>query len=325
MTIFQIYLLYTRLDPVPSITKVTYLTRATMTTSASLSLTESLTPSSPNTILTVTITRDDAAASVSPTVSTESALITDSPNTVSSDLTLVYVFTKSATDGSSSSGSSSGSNPSGLSTGAIAGIVIGSVILLIVLVLVVFCASRRFARKRRREEASLHPSDHHHHHHRVSHAAPSSSSYHQVRSHRSTVYSTQSSPPQELATHFNRLEVDGRGRPVEVLGSYTHPVELQAGSTTDLVAHVWDGARRSVVPVKNEGGVIYIIPARRGDDVTSDAGSAVCLSPPATWETASWGRSVSGQSLIVSGPGTYTVPSKASSRDTLGHSTDAKE
>lgn len=302
---------------------MTYLVRATMTTTSSLSLTESLATPSSNTILTVTITRDDAATSITPTVSSESALITDTRNTVSSDLTLVYVFTKSATEGSSSSGSSSGSKPSGLSSGAIAGIVIGSVILLIFLVLVVFCTSRRFARKRRREVASLQPSDHHN---RTSRAAPSSTSYHKARSQRSTIYSSPASPPQELATHFNRLEVDGRGKPIEVLGSYKHPVELHGGSTTDLVAHVWKGARPSpAVPRKDDGGVIYFVPGRRGDDVISDAGSTVCLSPPATWETVSWGASVSGQSHIVSGPGTRATPSKASSRDTLGYSTHTKE
>lgn len=297
---------------------MTYLVRATMTTTASLSLTDNFASSSSSRILTVTITRDDAATS---TLSSESVLITDTPNTVSSDLTLVYVFTKSATEGSSSSGSSSGSNPSGLSTGAIAGIVIGSIILLIVLVLVVFCTSRSFARKRRREVASLNPSDHH----RTSRAAPSSSSYHQARSQRSTVYSPPLSPPQELATHFNRLEVGGRGRPVEVMGSYKHPVELHGGSTTDLVAHVWKGSRSPAVPRKDEGSVIYIMPARRGDDIISDAGSARCLSPPGTWETESWGASVSGRSHIVSGPGTHATPSKASSRDTLGYSTHTKE
>lgn len=300
---------------------MTYLVRATMTTTASLSLTESLATPSSNTILTVTITRDDAATSITPTVSSESALITDTRNTVSSDLTLVYVFTKSATEGSSSSGSSSGSKPSGLSSGAIAGIVIGSVILLIFLVLVVFCTSRRFARKRRREVASLHPSDHH----RMSRAAPSSTSHHKARSQRSTIYSSPASPPQELATHFNRLEVDGRGKPIEVLGSYKHPVELHGGSTTDLVAHVWKGARSPAVPRKDEGGVIYIVPARRGDDVISDTGSMVCLSPPGTWETVSWGASVSGQSHIVSAPGTRATPSKASSRDTLGYISHTKE
>ncbi|KKY35663.1 hypothetical protein UCDDA912_g04270 [Diaporthe ampelina] len=293
-----------------------------MTTTPSLSLTESFAPSSSNTILTVTITRDDAAtSSITPTVSSETALITDTPTTVSSDLTLVYVFTKSATDGSSSSGSSSGSSPPDLSAGAIAGIVIGSIILLIVLVLAVFCTSRRFARKRRREDASLHHSDNQ----RMSRAAPSSTSYRQARSRRSTLYSSPSTPPQELATHFNRLEADGRGRPVEVLGSYKHPVELQAGSTTDLVAHVWHGARRPGVPGKDEGGVIYIVPAWRGDDVVSDAGIAVCLSPPGTWETESWGASVSRQSHRGSGPGTHVTPSKASSRVTLGYSTHTKE
>lgn len=301
---------------------MTYLVRATMTTTASLSSTDNFTSSSSSTILTVTITRDDAATSaITSTLSSESVLITDTPTTVSSDLTLVYVFTKSATEGSSSSGSSSGSNPSGLSSGAIAGIVIGSVILLIALILVVFCTSRRFARKRRREEASLHPSDHH----RTSRAAPNTSSYHQARSQRSTIYSSPSSPPQELATHFNRLEVDGRGRPVEVLGSYKHPVELHGGSTTDLVAHVWKGSRSPAVPRKDEGSVIYIIPARRGDDIISDAGSARCLSPPGTWETESWGASVSGRSHIVSGPGSRATPSQASSRDTLGYNSHTKE
>lgn len=291
-----------------------------MTTTSALSLTESLASSSSNSILTVTITRDDVTASS--TVSSESVLITDSPpTTVSSDLTLVYVFTKSATDESSSSGSSSSSKPSGLSPGVIAGIVIGSIILLIVLVLLVFCTSRRFARKKRQEEASLHPSAQH----RMSRAAPSKSSYHAARSLRtpSTMYSPKS-PPQELATHFNRLEVDGRGKPVEVLGSYIHPAELHAGSTTDLVAQVWRGASPPP-PRKDEVGVIYIRPARRGDDITSDAGSAVCLSPPGTWETESWGASVSGHSNIVSGPASRATPSKASSRDTLGYSTHTKE
>lgn len=289
-----------------------------MTTTAAVSLNENLTSSSPNTILTITIT------SLTPTVSSESALITDSPNTVSSDLTLVYVFTKSATDDSSSSSASSssstGNSHAGLSTGAIAGIVIGSVILLIFLVLVVFCTSRGFARKRRREEASLHHSQHLPS--RASHAAPGS--YHKARSQRSTAYSA-SPPPQELATQFNRLKVDGRGRPVEVLGSYKHPVELQAGSTADLVAHARKGSRPPAGSGKSGvASVTYLMPSRRGDDVSSDAGSGGCLSP-GTWETESWAASVSGQSLMVSGPGTHATPSKASSRDTLGYNTYAKE
>ncbi|POS75752.1 hypothetical protein DHEL01_v205862 [Diaporthe helianthi] len=215
-----------------------------MTTTSSLSLTESIVPSSPShSILTVTITRDDVAtSSITPTVSSESALITDSPNTISSDLTLIYVFTKSATDESSSSGSSSGSTPSGLPPGVIAGIVIGSIILLIVLVLLVFCTSRRFARKKRQEKASLHPSTQH----RTSRAAPSNTTRksHAGRSlHSPSTVQSPKSPPQELATHFNRLGVDGRGKPVEVLGSYIHPAELHAGSTTDLAAQVWKGTR----------------------------------------------------------------------------------
>jgi hypothetical protein len=295
------------------------------TTTSSLSSTQSLAPSSSSSILTVTITRDDAAASITPSVSSESVLITDTPNTISSDLTLVYVFSKSASDDSSSSRSPSGSNPPDLSAGAIAGIVIGAILLLIVLVLVVFCTSRRFARKRRREEASLRPSTQQ----RASRAAPSNSSYPAARSQRSTIYppnSPPNSPPQELATHFNRLEADGRGKPAEVLGSYVHPAELHAGSQTDLVARARKGPSPPA-PRKDEGegGVIYIMPPGRGDDVTSEAGSAVCLSPPGTWETASWGASVSGQSHIVSIPGTRVTPSKASSRDTLGNSTHTKE
>ncbi|KAL1867288.1 hypothetical protein Daus18300_006407 [Diaporthe australafricana] len=287
-----------------------------MTTTSSVSLNENLASSTPNTILTVTIT------SLAPTVSSESALITDNPNTVSCDLTLVYVFTKSATDESSSSSASSstGSSRSGLSTGAIAGIVIGSIIFLIFLVLVVFCTSRRFARKRRREETSLHHSEHHPS--RASRAPPSS--YHKAQSQRSTVYSP-SSPPQELATQFNRLQVDGRGRPVEVLGSYKHPVELQAGSTADLVAHVRKGGRPPAGLGKSgAASVIYIMPARSGDDIRSEGISGRCLSP-GTWETESWAASVSGQSQMVSGPGTHATPSKASSRDTLGYSTHTKE
>ncbi|KAG8170063.1 hypothetical protein KVR01_000808 [Diaporthe batatas] len=290
-----------------------------MTTTSSLPLTESLAPSSSHSILTVTITRDDIAASS--TVSTEAALITDSPNTVSSDLTLVYVFTKSATDESSSSGSSSGSRPSGLSPGIIAGIVIGAIILLILLVLLVFCTSRRFARKKRQEVASLHPSTHH----RTSRVAPSNSSYHAGRSLRSPhTVSSPKSPPQELATHFNRLEFDGRGKPAEVVGSYIHPAELHAGSTTDLVAQLWRGASPPP-PRKDEVSVVYVRPKRRGDDITLDENSAVCLSPPGTWETESWGASVSDRSNIALGPGSRATVSNTSSRDTLRHSTHTKE
>lgn len=239
-------------------------------------------------------------------------------------MTLIYVFTKSATDESSSSGSSSGSTPSGLPPGVIAGIVIGSIILLIVLVLLVFCTSRRFARKKRQEKASLHPSTQH----RTSRAAPSNTTRksHAGRSlHSPSTVQSPKSPPQELATHFNRLGVDGRGKPVEVLGSYIHPAELHAGSTTDLAAQVWKGTRPPA-PRKDEVGVIYFMPDRRADDITSDGVSAVCLSPPGTWETESWGASVSGHSnIIVSGPASRATPSKASSRDTLGYSTHTKE
>ncbi|ROW08305.1 hypothetical protein VMCG_03036 [Cytospora schulzeri] len=212
--------------------------------------------------VTVTVTQGENT-STTPTATSEAGLVTAAPGTASSSITLVYVYTASST--ASSLPESSSSTPSGhvssLSPGVIAGIVIGSLVFLIALVLITFCTSRRFARKKRRE-TSLHTG-----------TASLAPSYHQSRSTRSR------HPPQELATQYNQLEMGGRGRPFEMTGSHLHPVELQAGSMTDLTAHVWKG-----IPP----GVGYLSPGgRAGGEAASDGGGSGEYLNPGSWETVS--------------------------------------
>lgn len=174
-------------------------------------------------VTTITVTEDESTGTTTPTPTPtpaptpESGLVTAAAGTASSAMTLVYVYTESfAKTLPTSPPSSSRHHVSSLPPGAIAGIVIGAVMLLITLILIVFCSSRHFAR-RRRLEASL-----------STDKTGLARSRLMFSSGRTTIAST-GPPPQELATQFNKHEMDGKGRPTEVVGSPLYPAELQAG------------------------------------------------------------------------------------------------
>lgn len=199
--------------------------------------------------------------SATPTATFETSLITSPPTAASSSITVVFVYSSSVIASSSSSSSSSSQHVSALSPGVIAGIVIGSLAFLIGLITIVFCASRRFARKKRRE-TSLHMAN-----------TSRTPSYHQARPVRPR------DPAQELATQYNQLDIGGRDRPFEMAGSHLHPVELQAGSMTDLAAYPWKGS---------PPGVKSLSPGVRGDEAAvSDGGGSGEYLHPKSWETAS--------------------------------------
>ncbi|ROW06704.1 hypothetical protein VPNG_06695 [Cytospora leucostoma] len=169
-------------------------------------------------VTTITVTEEESTGTTTPTLTSESGLVTAAAGTASSSMTLVYVYTESyARTLPTSPSSSSRHHVSGLPPGAIAGIVIGSVMFLIILILIVFCSSRRFAR-RKRLEASL-----------STDTTGLARSRVMFSSGRTTIAST-GPPPQELATQFNKHEIDGKDRPIEVVGSPLYPAELQAGN-----------------------------------------------------------------------------------------------
>lgn len=207
-------------------------------------------------VVTVTVTEGASTAT------SGASLITAAPS--SSSMAVVYIYPTSITDGSSPTSlpPSSSNQVSGLSPGVIAGIVIGSLAFLITLTLIVFCASRRFA-KRKRRETSLYTTK----------ASRETSYQHQHMSVRSR------DPPHELATQYNELEMVGRGRPYEMVGSYLHPVELQAGSTTDLPTHVW----------KKPPDGVYLKPGGQEEGANSDRGGSGEYLNPGAWETMSSG------------------------------------
>lgn len=189
---------------------------------------------------------------------------------VSSTMSLIYIYSAATTEAQPTTTSSSDSSDH-LAGGAIAGIVVGCVAFLILLALGLFCYSRMIARQRRGERAAptLHPLPYSSSRHTLPSRAQShstmavnsprmqqvgggacgaTSSNRNSRTHQQ--HHVQSpgtprsnrhhpkTPPHELPTH-HELE-GGRGhqqpRVHEVYGSYVHPVELQAGSTTNLVA-----------------------------------------------------------------------------------------
>lgn len=216
-------------------------------------------------------------------------------DTTSSTLSLIYIYSASSIAEPTAAASSGSRHISG---GAIAGIVVGSVAFLVILALALFCYSRNVARKRRAEIASLHPSRHNAPSRSYSHATTvqgtsdmRNSPYARSVGQRSAATATRSvlikspdellpaTPPQELPTPHNRLEMDGsRGvrvvhhqpkkkpqRPEanEVYGSYSYPVELPTGSQTDLVAVIRE-MKRQKTP---EG-------SGRGKEKWSDAGES---------------------------------------------------
>lgn len=211
----------------------------------------SMTSNAGSQIVTVTVTQG------APTATSGASLITTAP--ASSSEVLVYIYPTSVTESSSPTSSSSSDHVSGLSPGVIAGIVIGSLAFLIILILTVFCTSRIFAR-RKRQESSLYTAN----------ASRVPSYQHQPKSVQSR------DPPHELATQYNQLEMGGRGRPFEMVGSHLHPAELQAGNTTDLPTHLWK--------IPPDGGYLSASGHEKGA-VSDGRGSGECLSPG--WETVS--------------------------------------
>lgn len=278
--------------------------------------TESAYPTSSNAnaqYITVTVTQNESegegggTSSITPTSTaiSDSGLVTAAPSTASSSMTLVYIYTQPTTASSphrtpSSSSLTSGRHVSGLSPGAIAGIVIGSLAFLIILVFLVFCSSRGFARKKRRETL-LHTG--------TSAGRSARSDYSKPRS------VLLRGPPQELATQFNQLEIDGRGRPTEVVGSHLHPAELQATSMTDMAAaYTWKG-KPPPPPPSPDVAVACLSPGGRGKEVFSEGGRSERHLDPGSWETVS--------SATVSGK-TQAGPSTSTSWATSSDHTEAK-
>lgn len=206
---------------------------------------------------------------------TSTADATTDADLVSSTMSLIYIYSAATTEARPTSTSSSSSSHD-LPSGAIAGIVVGCVAFLVLLALGLFCYSRKIARTRRSERAAstLHlpyspsrrtlPSRARTH----STAAVNSPTMQQVgaRGDRDPGGSSNSrnghhpkqqyvrspapgtprsnryhpkTPPHELPTHHELEGSRGHQWPKkahEVYGSYAHPVELHAGSTTNLVA-----------------------------------------------------------------------------------------
>lgn len=210
-------------------------------------------------VVTVTVTPTATIASAATTLA-------DNADTTSSTMSLIYIYSAATTAAQPTSTSSSSANH-GLSGGAIAGIVVGSVVFLALLAISLFCYSRSIARRKRSEIASLHPSRRTAPSRAHSHATTATmaqmgigngSQYAQSVGTRSvggrsvarTTKSDLPNIPQELPTHHNRTELDGdrsvRPKAHEVYGSYTHPVELQAGSMTDLMAVITEMKRAKV-------------------------------------------------------------------------------
>lgn len=205
------------------------------------------------------------------TVTVGPSQTTDAADLVSSTMSLIYIYSAATTEAQPTTTSSSDSSHQ-LAGGAIAGIVVGCVAFLILLALGLFCYSRRIARKRRGERgaSTLHPLAYSSSQHTLPSCAQTPSTMavnsprmHQVgsgarggttsnrnsRAHQSSHYvqsprtprSNRHHPltsPHELPTHHELEGGRGHQRPRvhEVYGSYAHPVELQAGSTTNLVA-----------------------------------------------------------------------------------------
>lgn len=237
--------------------------------------------------------------------------------TSSSTLSLIYIYSTSTsaqpTGVSSSSSNNNNTNTRRVSGGVIAGIVVSCIAFLVLMSLALFCYSRKLARKRRAEMAILHQSLHMAPSRAYSHATtghgtmeerkPDQSS-HYARSiggisavtGTETIGTTSMSlnsptpmpsrpPPAELPTshHPKNARVVDMRRPktgvAEMYGNYAHPVELQAGSTTNLVT-IKSGEKRMKASGSSEG--------RRSDRDRrdSDVESRGYMSPEPEWHSS---------------------------------------
>lgn len=195
-------------------------------------------------------------------------------DTASSTLSLIYIYSTSTSAQSTgvSSSSNNNYNASRVSGGVIAGIVVGCIAVLVLMSLALFCYSRKVARRRRAEMASLRASRHPAPSRAYSHATAGQGNMEERKPDRSSQYARSiggvsagtgmgtidenisrslmspspmpsKPPPAELPTPHNAknvrmVNVRKPSRPdvAEMYGSYAHPVELQAGSTTNLVS-----------------------------------------------------------------------------------------
>lgn len=221
-------------------------------------------------------------------------------DTSASTLSLIYIYSTSTSSEPTETSSSSSDHPTPVSGGVIAGIVVACIAFLVLMSLALFCYSRKVARKRRAEMASLHTSrktapsrayspattaqgtfEGHNPNRESQYArsvgAPSSGTGTRTlsRSFKSPSPMPSFPPPAELpASHTSRkvrMVSVHRPRPevAEMYGSYSHPIELQAGSTTDLVK-----------ALGGEGG------GGRGDRRDSDVGSRGYMSPEPDWRSS---------------------------------------
>lgn len=286
---------------------------------------------------TTTPTATGQATVVTVTVGASQTADSGGDDTVSSTMSLIYIYSAATTEAQPTASSSS-SDSHHLAGGAIAGIVVGCVAFLVLLALGLFCYSRKIARKRRRQRApsTLHfppsatpqtlpsraesraPTGLHtlamhspamHSPAMNSPAMHSPSMQQQMallrsdrggndsrgasRTQQYTIATPSPRTPRSNNRHYPKTppqgmipELEGsRGHQQpkvhEVYGSYVHPVELQAGSTTNLVA-VAEVAeiKKARATEKIVTTSITTMPSSRDKDY-SDSASTGYLSP--TW------------------------------------------
>ncbi|KAJ4418064.1 hypothetical protein N0V82_005818 [Gnomoniopsis sp. IMI 355080] len=195
--------------------------------------------------------------------------------TSSSTLSLIYIYSMSTSaqpTGASSSSSNNTKDATRVSGGVIAAIVVSCVAFLVLMSLALFCYSRKLARKRRAEMASLHHSRYPAPSRAYSHATMGQGTMEEHKPDRSSHYARSIGalsagtgtetmgtisrslkspspmpmparpPAAELPTPHNaqNARVVNMRKPragvAEMYGSHAQPIELQAGSTTNLVS-----------------------------------------------------------------------------------------
>lgn len=239
--------------------------------------------------------------------------------TSSSTLSLIYIYSTSTstqpTGASSSNNNSDTKDASRVSGGVIAAIVVSCVALLVLMSLALFCYSRKVARKRRAEMASLHQSRYPAPSRAYSHATMGQGTMEEHQPDRSSHYarsigalsagtgtetmgtisrSLKSPSPMpmparpqaaELPTPHNaqnaRVVNLRKPRPgvAEMYGSYAQPIELQAGSTTNLVS-IKSGDKRGKASGSEGRG------SHRDRRRDSDMESRGYMSPEPEWHSS---------------------------------------
>lgn len=228
----------------------------------------------------------------------------------SSTLSLIYIYsTSTSAQPTRAASSSSGNNSTHVSGGVIAGIVIGCIAFLVLMSLILFCYSRKVARKRRAEMASLRHSrpiapsrayshattlpgtvDDHHPNRGSQYArsvgaiSAGTGTRTMSRSLKSPSLMPARPPPVELpiSPHSKgaRTVNTRKSRPevAEMYGSYTHPIELQAGSPTNVVSSNSELKRLTACGGEEKG--------RYRDRPDSDVGSRGYMSPEPDWQSS---------------------------------------